>query len=462
MTTAAGQHHQALIGTAGDTFDPDDVVPRDSPLMTALHPRLELAASPPPDIPPAQVSFDPLPIDDLPWSNRPKIRAISGDSVLVTYLGNGRQPEIARAAAESALPGVDEEDEESVLIDVSLDRTVGLSSPSKVQSCNIATSDDGALSNPCLQHFAVDALQAVPKDFSQAPALQYTPDISLPAHQLFACEESFQGDKSHSPARDSKKAEAAERTIECTVTMLTPSNSGLPPLQMDSPKSKVMSQELPAIRSMLGDISSIPSEPPTPADKEIPASSGALGSGVTFSRCHPSMPKPQVSPPHSPSETHQLSLPSPRSLPASSPYARYPPSGELPRASTEYVKSASSETPTTEQSVPTPATTASVADRMSIDGLTNPSSGLYVCRVPGCSAQPFQTQYLLNSHANVHSSARPHFCPVQGCPRSEGGKGFKRKNEMVRHGLVHESPGYVCPFCPDREHKYPRPDNLQR
>jgi hypothetical protein len=71
-------------------------------------------------------------------------------------------------------------------------------------------------------------------------------------------------------------------------------------------------------------------------------------------------------------------------------------------------------------------------------------------------------QYLLNSHANVHSSNRPHYCPVKGCPRSEGGKGFKRKNEMIRHGLVHDSPGYVCPFCPDREHKYPRPDNLQR
>jgi hypothetical protein len=33
---------------------------------------------------------------------------------------------------------------------------------------------------------------------------------------------------------------------------------------------------------------------------------------------------------------------------------------------------------------------------------------------------------------------------------------------MIRHGLVHDSPGYVCPFCPEREHKYPRPDNLQR
>src|SRR5690242_1046259 len=72
------------------------------------------------------------------------------------------------------------------------------------------------------------------------------------------------------------------------------------------------------------------------------------------------------------------------------------------------------------------------------------------------------TNFLTSSHANVHSQTRPHFCPVKGCPRSEGGKGFKRKNEMIRHGLVHQSPGYVCPFCPDREHKYPRPDNLQR
>ncbi|TLD32268.1 Serine/threonine-protein phosphatase 2A activator 1 [Venturia nashicola] len=88
--------------------------------------------------------------------------------------------------------------------------------------------------------------------------------------------------------------------------------------------------------------------------------------------------------------------------------------------------------------------------------------GVFTCDFPGCTAQAFQTQYLLNSHANVHSSNRPHFCPVASCPRGPGGKGFKRKNEMIRHGLVHDSPGYVCPFCPDREHKYPRPDNLQR
>ncbi|KAF3912232.1 hypothetical protein AA313_de0200473 [Arthrobotrys entomopaga] len=89
-------------------------------------------------------------------------------------------------------------------------------------------------------------------------------------------------------------------------------------------------------------------------------------------------------------------------------------------------------------------------------------AGGFKCTKEGCTAAPFSTQYLLNSHANVHSEERPHFCPVPNCSRGEGGRGFKRKNEMIRHGLVHQSPGYVCPFCPDKEHRYPRPDNLQR
>jgi hypothetical protein len=124
--------------------------------------------------------------------------------------------------------------------------------------------------------------------------------------------------------------------------------------------------------------------------------------------------------------------------------------------------------PTSEYPMLSPDTDYSIAempgnvDRMSIDGITNPQLGSFHCTFPRCSAPPFQTQYLLNSHANVHSSSRPHYCPVSGCARSEGGKGFKRKNEMIRHGLVHESPGYICPYCIDREHRYPRPDNLQR
>ncbi|KIW13983.1 hypothetical protein PV08_06764 [Exophiala spinifera] len=60
------------------------------------------------------------------------------------------------------------------------------------------------------------------------------------------------------------------------------------------------------------------------------------------------------------------------------------------------------------------------------------ADGSYQCLYPGCTASPFHTQYLLNSHMNVHSETRTHFCHVAGCPHGPGGKGFKRKNEMIR------------------------------
>jgi hypothetical protein len=44
---------------------------------------------------------------------------------------------------------------------------------------------------------------------------------------------------------------------------------------------------------------------------------------------------------------------------------------------------------------------------------------------------------------------------------SETGQGESSKAESKRRPF-HESPGYMCPFCPDRDHKYPRPENLQR
>lgn len=466
MTTAAQQQQQLQTQLAAETYDPDEVVPRDSPLMKALHPRLELSPSPPPDIPLAQVSLSPPPIDDFPRSNRPKIRPSSGDAVLVAYLDNGRRPEIARAAGCRALPGVDEEDDDGFQGDLSPPRRVAGSTVRGRPSGN-AAQPLGAMASPNLQHLAADALQAVTTDPGRITVPRETPDIALSTRHLSISDDRSHNAAYHLSSRDPSKHTAIPTSVnKSPVTMLTPASGGLPPLQMDSPKSESNGQILPSIRSTLGDINHIPSEPPTPADKEMPT---LHGSSAHFSRSPPGsmrrlppMSTSHVSPPISPNETYQLSLPSPRSLPASSPYSCYTSNGLTHRPSTEYVSSSCGETPSTDQSALTPSTTTSVVDRMSIDGITNPSVGVYTCTYAGCTAQPFQTQYLLNSHANVHSSARPHYCPVQGCPRSEGGKGFKRKNEMIRHGLVHDSPGYVCPFCPDREHKYPRPDNLQR
>lgn len=237
-----------------------------------------------------------------------------------------------------------------------------------------------------------------------------------------------------------------------------PGSGGLPPLQMESPTSEANAnghgQALPSIRQHFSDLALSPDN-----------RAASMGRTPSFS-CSPPTSLPGISamtsfhggrcsPPIPPSEAFRRGLPSPQSLNS---FGYYYFSGNHRMPGDQ--GSCTADTPSSDQSSTGPSNAG--LDRVSADGSISSQPGSYVCTVSGCTAAPFQTQYLLNSHANVHSSARPHYCPVDGCPRGEGGMGFKRKNEMIRHGLVHESPGYVCPFCPDREHRYPRPDNLQR
>lgn len=255
----------------------------------------------------------------------------------------------------------------------------------------------------------------------------------------------------------------------------------LPPIQLNSPRSDTNGQtSLPSIRAQLGDLGQL--------QENAMGRDGNMMHPPAYPHSPPgtfppmAMQRHQGSPPVSPAETFHRGLPSPRhphSYPhqagqhGQQPLAPAPPlssplyNNGYPQLQQQHLQQRPRErgelTNGFSQSPGSDAGSGEgpVGDRMSIDGLTT-TTGWFICPYVNCNAAPFQTQYLLNSHANVHSSARPHFCPVKGCPRSEGGKGFKRKNEMIRHGLVHDSPGYVCPFCPDREHKYPRPDNLQR
>ncbi|RSL78643.1 hypothetical protein BHE90_011748 [Fusarium euwallaceae] len=418
MTTATQhQQHQPSqpqFGFVVDTYDPDEVVPRGSPLMAPLRPKLEPSPSPPPDIPPAQV------------------RPTSGDAVLVAYLGNGRDPDVARLAGSEGLAAPDEE---------SFDE----------ESRQTRPVDDSTMNRPSLAHLAADALQAA----SLVPISPSAPrSIADITGQLSIHDESPAGG-----------THAAYVSVPRVTSPHHNSSGPLPPLHGGYVSPGESKESLPSLRSALGEIRDL--GPGRIPEKDLAAPSGpstsfpASSPGGNFARFSLStnLPSSPVSPdghrtlsPHStgPSGIHFHAA-----------------NNTHPRPGTDYSSSSNAgETPSTDHSVSTPATSTSITDRMSIDGITNPQpptgTGAYVCNFAGCTALPFQTQYLLNSHANVHSSARPHYCPVKGCPRSEGGKGFKRKNEMIRHGLVHDSPGYVCPFCPDREHKYPRPDNLQR
>lgn len=314
-----------------------------------------------------------------------------------------------------------------------------------------------AREDPSLQHLAADALQAFGPTHDPNMSLpSLTNDISISTRKL-----SLRDD--HLPSlsiipRDMPVSRPRLKSdTQSPPPLLTPASGELPPLQMDSPKSEGLGQSLPSLRSTLGDINHIPPELP-PIDKETSISprqnSKFPASPPSTSSRLPPISASHTSPPVSPNETSHRNLPSPHSLPSASSYGF--PSGSMVSGSTYDVGRNGSDGEAPRNS------SVSAPSQLSIDGITSGQIGSYVCTFNGCTAHPFQTQYLLNSHANVHSSARPHYCPVKGCPRSEGGKGFKRKNEMIRHGLVHDSPGYVCPFCPDREHKYPRPDNLQR
>ncbi|RWA08023.1 hypothetical protein EKO27_g7094 [Xylaria grammica] len=167
----------------------------------------------------------------------------------------------------------------------------------------------------------------------------------------------------------------------------------LAPLQMASPRSDVSNHEtLPSIRSQFfeqlhsspKDLAVRPSphfphSPPTG-----PSRLGAISGNHT-------------SPPISPNEAYRNSIPSPaNTLPALSPYPYSSTNNHQSPPMPDYNSNgAKQERPSISQILTPP--TDRIADRMSID--------------------------------------------IKGCPRSEGGKGFKRKNEMIRHGLVHDSPG---------------------
>ncbi|KAL0930738.1 C2H2 type zinc finger domain-containing protein [Colletotrichum truncatum] len=468
MTASATQSHFQHPPTS-DCYDPDDVLPRDSPQMQPHRPKLQPSPSPPPTFSSGRKSSQ----------GRRKVEPIQGDAVLVAHLGNGRQPEIAHAAAleplasdngsedDSSSPESPERDmnrppesfDLKFLAAGALARAFTAPSSAEAPTSEAATAISTVKIDPSrtrngsrLQPGTV--LPGI--STRELPIRDDRPTLAAPAVVYPA------GDKhpAHQPPLALHKAEVAS-----PVSPPQSAPGGLPPL-LDSPKSDGSGHgPLPSIRSQLGDLKHL-AESAISTDKDL----GPVRHAASFPRSPPAslprlpslagLPGGHGSPPISPNEGFRRELPSPaHSIAVVSPYYYSSSSGGGPHRPSADYSSGTAETPSTDQTASTPAN--SVADRMSIDGLTNPQAG-YVCTFTGCNAAPFQTQYLLNSHANVHSSARPHYCSVKGCPRSEGGKGFKRKNEMIRHGLVHDSPGYVCPFCPDREHKYPRPDNLQR
>ncbi|KAH6687516.1 hypothetical protein VD0002_g2489 [Verticillium dahliae] len=468
MITSAIQQPNHYQPAVSDFYDPDDVLPHDSPQMNSFRPKLEPSPSPPPQIPPVAASHR------------------QGDAVLINFLSNGKRPDIARAIAvhsdhSDAASGA--EDDPSISSSPSTSSASCKSppfnlaavtaaavstSPSEPGAINLINLAAGALAfttgngpDPLRKPTADSTLvESVRSDTMSSAAPQTSrvrfnrPLGATVSEPLYPSEGFYTATP---PGHSMRHAE-----VVSPMSPLQPALGGLPPLQIDSPKSDSPGHgSLPSIRQHFGDLALSPDkELPGPLHSAVAAYPRPSPAIVPRMSSIPSLSGRHPSPPTSPNNGYgRHDLPSPaQSL--ISPGHYYQTHNGPPRMGNDksgcFVDTPSNDQPSLHGS------TVPMLDRMSIDGLTNPQPGGFICEFAGCTAPPFQTQYLLNSHANVHSSARPHYCAVPGCPRSEGGKGFKRKNEMIRHGLVHESPGYVCPFCPDREHKYPRPDNLQR
>ncbi|KAI0202153.1 hypothetical protein F4808DRAFT_80529 [Astrocystis sublimbata] len=464
-----------------DIYDPDEVFPQNSPLMKPCVLKLKPSPSPP---------AIPLPL----------IQPSQGDAVLISHLDGGRRPEISQEAGSRPLgmsgseddsqSGSDleeeSEDEDGIRSNDMSPMPIAFARPVVEPPAPEPSSVTGSVDLRFLATNALAAAQAVSKSTDTAGLQCSThdtgnlqrggvvetmaigrtrePSITNTKRPVLAPPVSpypvHGSPDAYSPRQRTPSQVLMHPNNVRSPTSLPPGNPGdLAPLQMASPRSDSSSHEtLPSIRSQFYEhLQGSPTD--TAAVRTNPHLS--LSSPTGLSRIG-AIPAHHTSPPVSPKDYRGSILSPPNTLPALSPYP-YTNANNNHQSplGPDYSGSAIKLDRSSISQILTPPTDR-IADRMSIDSMTNPQVGQFICTFQGCNAQPFQTQYLLNSHANVHSSARPHYCPVQGCPRSEGGKGFKRKNEMIRHGLVHDSPGYVCPFCPDREHKYPRPDNLQR
>ncbi|EGO57542.1 hypothetical protein NEUTE1DRAFT_121942 [Neurospora tetrasperma FGSC 2508] len=480
----------------GDRYDPDEVLlAQNSPLMKPYHPQLG-----PPTSSLDEFSYPKVSPPSSPSNKRSdrrfKSKPSQGDAVLLHMLDGGRRPEIAIQAGLEALPSEhsDSDRDDSLEPDTasSMDGNEIIQSPhfngedhDDIEHLHLSLRRRNMSAEPSreintgggfdsLQSLAAGALGVVQnlsapsvkqEEADAGPTPPITEHDTATVQSTIAArraEADMDTDRSTQPAMltpysprgitFSPREPGSIPSIASPTNPLTPNSlpEGLPPIHPTSPVFEGASQQtLPSIRDSLGvaDLNQLsrPIIERSPLQPYPGSPPGFPTSLLSYTN--------HASPPQSASDPYRREPVSPyffsqgNGLQRPHDYA----SGSEPSAS-DHSRSHMNASATSP---------GSIADRMSIDGLTS-HTGTYVCKFQGCNAAPFQTQYLLNSHANVHSSARPHYCPVPGCSRGEGGRGFKRKNEMIRHGLVHDSPGYVCPFCPDREHKYPRPDNLQR
>lgn len=382
MTTVESQ---PLLPADDDLYDPDDVGLSDSPPLRPMKVNLEPSPSPPPAVPLPQISPEssPEPSPKRKGSNRPRNRATQGDAVLVNFMGGGQVPDVARDAGQQALPSDDEGE----------GQMKGASASINLKAIAVAA---GAIT--------VERIQD--RDIMDGAQVNSPGRIDAPDTIMRETEgEHMEDVKSSIPSIPTISVNTEQNGLPTSETITKPGlqpEGELPPIMASSPMSSLpngtlntSSITLPSLSVQLGDINHLgDTAPPT--------------GPPTFSQSPPTRPIPRFpamghSPPKSPNDVFRRELPSPGRGPAHYYYGpnsvRRPSQADTPYTSAGDYSSSNTETPSTDQSGSTPAT---MIDRMSIDGITNPQIGGFQCTYPGCNAQPFQTQVSFPNRLRLH------------------------------------------------------------
>lgn len=387
-----------------DIYDPDDVGLRDSPMLKPMKVRFEPSPSPEPTdtLPDSSSESSPDPEDRKSKKRPKKYQKSPGDAVLIAFMGNGNQPDVARDAGEKPLASESEEMEEPVKgtrVDITVTETQ--EEPEEVADAVEIPAEKDLDNDPMeLAALAAGAVGMLAEnaqasqDQAQCDSTSKTDVIKV---EISAPEDPMEDVKptpSIHPLKalhvDSSIAQSSLKSKVKHEMIASPTAEELPPILLHSPQSALSNGSnpnqitLPSIHESIGDINHLPE--PSPAGES------------PYAQSPPGRPPPRgfVLPGHSPkspNDTFRRELPSPAyssSFHYNGLHRRTSQTDQHQYTSAADYSSSNTETPSTDQSGSTPA--AIGIDRMSIDGITHPQVGGFHCIYPGCNAQPFQTQ----------------------------------------------------------------------
>ncbi|TGJ82669.1 hypothetical protein E0Z10_g6111 [Xylaria hypoxylon] len=402
---------------ASDIYDPDEVFPRNSPLMKPRVLKLKPSPSPPAVTLPL-VSLSPR-LGGKSSNRRHKIQPTQGDAVLILHLDGGRRPEISQEAGYRPLDqfnsdecqsgseseetmGDDSEDEDGIRSNgMSPIPTSRFTKPVVEPSAPEPASVPGSVDLRSLATDALAAAQAVSKTTDvddlqsvnhetqgsqrvsllessaisigrEMPILNTKRPVLAPPISPYPVQSS---PEIYSPRQHTPSQVLMHPNNVRSPTSLPPGSHGeLAPLQMASPRSDSSNHEtLPSIRSQF--FEQLHSSPKDLAVRPSPHFPHSPPTGPSRLGA---IPGTHTSPPISPNEAYRnnTSIPSPaNTLPALSPYPYSSTNSHQSPPGLDYNANGAKLERSSISQILTPPTDR-IADRMSIDSMTNPQIGM--------------------------------------------------------------------------------------